>query len=52
MIHPPSTTHQQLEPEEQQAAGVSPDMIRVSVGFEDIEDIQADFEQALAIAAK
>ncbi|MCS7081483.1 MAG: O-acetylhomoserine aminocarboxypropyltransferase/cysteine synthase [Bacteroidetes bacterium] len=48
VIHPASTTHQQLSPEEQRAAGVSPDMIRVSVGLEHIEDIIADFEQAFA----
>jgi len=48
VIHPASTTHQQLSPEQQLAAGVSPDFIRVSVGIEDIEDIIADFDQALA----
>ena len=48
VIHPASTTHQQLTPEEQQAAGVTPDFIRVSVGIEDVEDIIADLEQALA----
>ncbi|NOZ04131.1 MAG: O-acetylhomoserine aminocarboxypropyltransferase/cysteine synthase [FCB group bacterium] len=47
VIHPASTTHQQLTPEEQTAAGVSPDQIRVSVGIEHIDDIKADFEQAL-----
>jgi O-acetylhomoserine (thiol)-lyase len=47
VIHPASTTHQQLSPEQQLAAGVSPDFIRVSVGIEDIEDIIADFDQAL-----
>jgi OAH/OAS sulfhydrylase len=46
VIHPASTTHQQLRPEEQWAAGVRPDMVRVSVGLEHIEDIMADFEQA------
>jgi len=46
VIHPSSTTHSQLEPEEQVASGVSPDMIRVSVGIENIEDIKADFSQA------
>ena len=39
VIHPASTTHQQLTPEEQKASGLSPDFIRVSVGIEDIEDI-------------
>jgi O-acetylhomoserine (thiol)-lyase len=52
VIHPASTTHQQLSPEEQKAAGVTQDFIRVSVGLEDIEDIIADFDQALACAAK
>jgi O-acetylhomoserine (thiol)-lyase len=47
VIHPASTTHQQLSPEQQIASGVSPDFIRVSVGIEDIEDIIADFDQAL-----
>ena len=47
VIHPASTTHQQLSAEEQAAAGVQPSMVRVSVGYEDIEDIKADFEQAL-----
>jgi len=48
VIHPSSTTHQQLAAEEQLAAGVTPDMVRVSVGIEHIEDIKADFAQALA----
>lgn len=48
VIHPASTTHQQLSPEEQVAAGVSLDMVRVSVGIEHIDDIKADFEQAFA----
>lgn len=47
-IHSASTTHEQLSPEEQAASGVSPAMIRVSVGLEHIEDIKADFEQAFA----
>jgi O-acetylhomoserine (thiol)-lyase len=47
VIHPASTTHQQLTEEEQIAAGVLPDMIRVSVGLEHIEDIKEDFDQAL-----
>ncbi len=47
VIHPASTTHQQLSDEEQMAAGVSPDFIRVSVGIEDVEDIIADIDQAL-----
>jgi O-acetylhomoserine/O-acetylserine sulfhydrylase-like pyridoxal-dependent enzyme len=47
VIHPASTTHQQLSPEEQVDAGIKPDMIRLSVGIEDILDIIADFKQAL-----
>ena len=47
VIHPASTTHQQLTSEEQLAAGVTPDYIRVSVGTEHIDDITADFKQAL-----
>ena len=48
VIHPASTTHQQLSVEEQESAGVTPTMVRVSVGLEHIDDIKADFEQALA----
>ncbi len=47
VIHPASTTHQQLTSEAQAACGITPDFIRVSVGIEDIEDIKADFKQAL-----
>ena len=47
VIHPATTTHQQLSESEQRAAGVSPEYIRVSVGIEDIEDILEDFDQAL-----
>lgn len=47
VIHPASTTHSQLSEKEQEASGVRPDLIRVSVGIEDIEDIKADFDQAL-----
>ena len=50
VIHPASTTHQQLSDEEQTAAGVSPDYIRVSVGIEDIQDITEDLDQALKIS--
>ena len=46
-IHPATTTHQQLSPEEQFATGVTPDFIRLSVGLEHIDDILADIEQAL-----
>jgi O-acetylhomoserine (thiol)-lyase len=52
VIHPASTTHQQLSKEEQLAAGVTDDYIRVSVGTEHIDDIIADFEQALKVSAK
>jgi O-acetylhomoserine (thiol)-lyase len=48
VIHPASTTHQQLTEAEQLEAGVRPEYVRVSVGIEDIADIQADFAQALA----
>jgi len=51
VIHPASTTHQQLSVEEQAAAGVRPSQIRISVGYEDLEDIKADIEQALSVAA-
>jgi len=52
VIHPASTTHQQLTPAEQAATGVTPDFIRVSVGIEDVEDIIADLDQALAKAVQ
>jgi O-acetylhomoserine (thiol)-lyase len=47
VIHPASTTHSQLTGEDQISAGVTPEYVRVSVGIEDIEDIKADFDQAL-----
>ncbi|MFA6134623.1 MAG: PLP-dependent transferase [Phycisphaerae bacterium] len=50
VIHPASTTHQQLTEPEQKATGVRPEYIRLSVGIEDIEDIKADLDQALAKA--
>ena len=46
IIHPASTTHQQLNAEQQAGAGVSPDLIRLSVGLEDIDDLKADLENA------
>ena len=52
VIHPASTTHQQLTPEEQATTGVTADFIRISVGIEDVEDIIADLDQALAKAVK
>jgi O-acetylhomoserine (thiol)-lyase len=50
VIHPASTTHQQLTEAEQAATGVSPEYIRLCVGIEDIEDIRADLDQALRAA--
>ena len=50
VIHPASTTHQQLDAEEQRTAGVTDDLIRVSVGIEHIEDIIADFDHAFSRA--
>lgn len=47
VIHPASTTHQQLTAVEQEKAGVTPDFIRLSIGIEDIDDILADLDQAL-----
>ena len=51
-IQPATTTHQQLSPEEQRAAGVTPDFIRLSVGLEHIDDILDDIEQALLKAGR
>jgi len=50
VIHPASTTHQQLSAEEQQSAGVTPDMVRLSIGLEDLDDILWDLDQALQAA--
>jgi len=50
VIHPATTTHQQLTAEQQLAAGVTPDFIRVSVGIEDVRDIIADLDQALQVS--
>ena len=52
VIHPATTTHEQLTVEEQIAAGVTDDFIRLSVGIEDIEDIMTDLDQALKIACQ
>ncbi|HEY8417889.1 MAG TPA: homocysteine synthase [Limnochordales bacterium] len=52
VIHPASTTHQQLTPEEQLAAGVTPDLIRLSIGIENVEDLIADLDQALRAAVQ
>lgn len=47
IIHPASTTHRQLSDEQKKAAGAGPDVVRLSIGLEDVEDIIADLEQAL-----
>jgi O-acetylhomoserine (thiol)-lyase len=47
VLHPATSTHAQMDAEQQRSAGITPDMIRVSVGLEDIEDIIDDFDQAL-----
>jgi O-acetylhomoserine (thiol)-lyase len=52
VIHPGSTTHQQLSDEQLRAGGVPPDMVRISVGLEDPDDILWDLDQALAAATK
>lgn len=51
VIHPASTTHRQMSEAEQIAAGIRPDMIRLSVGLETLDDILWDLDQALANAA-
>ncbi len=52
VIHPASTTHQQLTAEEQAATGVTQDYVRLSIGIEDVEDIKADIDQALKASQK
>jgi O-acetylhomoserine (thiol)-lyase len=52
VIHPGSTTHQQLGDDELRAAGIGPEMVRVSIGIEDVEDIVWDLDQALARSQK
>ena len=52
VIHPASTTHQQLAEPDQRAAGITPDLVRVSVGIEDIDDILWDLDQALSASAR
>jgi O-acetylhomoserine (thiol)-lyase len=52
VIHPATTTHQQLSDEELRAAGIGPDMIRLSVGLEDVDDLIWDLERGLAAARK
>jgi O-acetylhomoserine (thiol)-lyase len=51
VIHPASTTHRQMSEQEQRAAGITPDMIRISVGLESVDDILWDLDQALALAS-
>jgi O-acetylhomoserine (thiol)-lyase len=50
IIHSASTTHRQLTPEQQEKAGAAPNVVRVSIGTEDADDIIADLDQALAKA--
>lgn len=52
VIHPASTTHQQLTAEEQEATGVTPELVRLSVGIEDIRDIVRDLDRALSLKAE
>ncbi len=52
IIHPATTTHQQLSPEEQASTGVTDDLIRISVGLEHIDDIIADLDRGLALATR
>ncbi|MGH2386263.1 MAG: PLP-dependent transferase, partial [Candidatus Limnocylindria bacterium] len=52
IIHPASTTHQQLGEEEQRASGVTADLVRLSVGIEALDDIIADLDQALDVAVR
>ncbi|MCK5627978.1 O-acetylhomoserine aminocarboxypropyltransferase/cysteine synthase [Candidatus Bathyarchaeota archaeon] len=52
VIHPASTTHQQLSPEEQAQTGVTEDYVRLSIGLEDIEDLKEDIDQALRATIK
>ena len=47
ILHPASTTHRQLTDEQREGAGAGPDVIRLSVGIEDVDDIIADLDQAL-----
>ena len=50
ILHPASTTHRQLSPEQQEAAGAAANVVRISIGIEDADDLIADLDQALAIA--
>jgi O-acetylhomoserine (thiol)-lyase len=48
VIHPASTTHSQLSEEQQRAGGLTPDLVRLSIGLENIDDIKEDLDQAFA----
>ena len=50
VIHPASTTHRQLSDEQRASAGAGPEVVRLSIGLEDTEDLIADLDQALAAA--
>jgi O-acetylhomoserine (thiol)-lyase len=50
VIHSASTTHRQLSPEQQEAAGAGPNVVRISIGTENAEDLIADLDQALKAA--
>jgi O-acetylhomoserine (thiol)-lyase len=50
IIHPASTTHSQLTPEQQLTTGVTPGLVRLSVGIENIDDLKADLEAGFAAA--
>lgn len=52
IIHPASTTHQQLNEQQQYSTGVTPDLIRLSVGIEDLEDLKADLQRAFKETSK
>jgi O-acetylhomoserine (thiol)-lyase len=52
IIHPASTTHEQLSQEQQLATGVTPELVRLSVGIEDVSDLIADLDQALGAPAE
>jgi O-acetylhomoserine (thiol)-lyase len=52
IIHPASTTHEQLSPEQQRAAGATPELVRLSLGIEDPRDLIADLDQALGERVK
>ena len=51
-IHPATTTHSQLNEEQQRGAGITPELVRLSVGLEDPADLIEDIDQALAVARK